>query len=960
MSNCSINIAYPWLLLLLIPAFLLVFIPYFRLPEKRRRSRNRIVSIVLHCIVMVLATAVLADIKFTYEIPNNNNEIMLVVDMSDSQENSADDRNRAVESVLAYSRNNNLKVGVVTFGLNQKYAVPLTTDIDGIYDAYLTADLPDVTATDVASALVFARNCFNQPESSRIVLISDGKQTDKKASDVARTLSAQGTIVNTVFVSSEFKGSDVQISAVNRPEYNVKAGEEAAFTVTLYATEPIENATVRLFDNGTLDTDNELTNVNVTRGEQSLIIRHTFADEGLHELKVSVAVDGGDQIKVNSEYLSYVYIEKFNKVLILESKKGQSEELSKLLGAGEEDGYEVKCLDVYTDALPATVEELREYDQVILNNISNADLTNFAANPNLPLSKKKDKSVMVENLKSFVYEYGGGILTVGGDGDDGEAHAYSEEDLSESELQELLPVIAVEDYTPPIGVMVIIDRSGSMAGSKLEAARAGAVSCYNAIYDETGKTGLANYIGIMTLDNDYRSLLDPIPVTRKDEIMNAINKVQVAAGGTSFLGAIKRAISALSTLSEVDKRHIVIVTDGFIGQDQVDEVSKQVATAHKENNLTLSVVVLDDSGNKTGIQNMQTIVNAGKNEDGTGGGGCYIVDDPSTITLTMRNDLTSPSLQSISKEPFKPIIKKKMSPVFNGVASGEEEEKSRMTIKLGGFYGVKKRQTSELYLAGDYDVPIYAEWTLGKGKVGSFMCDLQNTPWSAEFMSDENGIRFIKNVIDNLMPTENIRSNGLSLKITEENVYNKLSVFCPGLGEGEKIVADVIRIDSGKSVSLNSESGYSKDSECFVPSALSEETGYSRCTFAVKETGLYKIVAKRLNASGEVVEKAETEAFKAFAYSAEYDMSQNYDEDDLREVMADIAAKGKGSIVVDNDDPVEIFDEIIVSFNRVFDPRYLFIIIALILFLLDIAARKFKFKWPHELIREHKEKKKGK
>ena len=32
-------------------------------------------------------------------------------------------------------------------------------------------------------------------------------------------------------------------------------------------------------------------------------------------------------------------------------------------------------------------------------------------------------------------------------------------------------------------------------------------------------------------------------------------------------------------------------------------------------------------------------------------------------------------------------------------------------------------------------------------------------------------------------------------------------------------------------------------------------------------------------------------------------------------------------------------------------------ILALICFLLDVAVRKFKFKWPHEIIRDYKAKK---
>ena len=52
-----------------------------------------------------------------------------------------------------------------------------------------------------------------------------------------------------------------------------------------------------------------------------------------------------------------------------------------------------------------------------------------------------------------------------------------------------------------------------------------------------------------------------------------------------------------------------------------------------------------------------------------------------------------------------------------------------------------------------------------------------------------------------------------------------------------------------------------------------------------------------------------------------------------------------------------IFEEIAETLHREYDPRLPFILAALILFLMDIAVRKFKFKWPHEIIREYREKK---
>ena len=115
--------------------------------------------------------------------------------------------------------------------------------------------------------------------------------------------------------------------------------------------------------------------------------------------------------------------------------------------------------------MPTTVDQLRAYDQVVLVNIANADMP----------------AGFDEILYKYVYEVGGGLLTVGGNQVDengsvvldskGEvvANAYNREDMrteagGDTLYQQMLPVQAI-DYTPPIGVMIIIDRSGSMDGS---------------------------------------------------------------------------------------------------------------------------------------------------------------------------------------------------------------------------------------------------------------------------------------------------------------------------------------------------------------------------------------------------------------------------------------------------------------------------------------------------------------
>ena len=53
-------------------------------------------------------------------------------------------------------------------------------------------------------------------------------------------------------------------------------------------------------------------------------------------------------------------------------------------------------------------------------------------------------------------------------------------------------------------------------------------------------------------------------------------------------------------------------------------------------------------------------------------------------------------------------------------------------------------------------------------------------------------------------------------------------------------------------------------------------------------------------------------------------------------------------------DSLEVFDSFEKTIKKTADPRLAFLIIAIVLFLLDIAVRKFKFKWIHEMIRDRK------
>ena len=164
---------------------------------------------VLHMLVMVLSISVLSGINFKYELPNTRNELILLVDGSFSGSETEEAKNNFVQAVLNECEPE-MRVGIVTFGFNQVYAAPLTTDKSRAYRQYLEAEKPDGSATDIASALQYAGGIFENPQSGKIVLLTDGDETDRSASAVIRTIAASGITVDTVHFPAERNAARLQ------------------------------------------------------------------------------------------------------------------------------------------------------------------------------------------------------------------------------------------------------------------------------------------------------------------------------------------------------------------------------------------------------------------------------------------------------------------------------------------------------------------------------------------------------------------------------------------------------------------------------------------------------------------------------------------------------------------------------------------------------------------------------
>ncbi|UKI12795.1 MAG: hypothetical protein L6V84_00130 [Oscillospiraceae bacterium] len=183
-------------------------------------------------------------------------------------------------------------------------------------------------------------------------------------------------------------------------------------------------------------------------------------------------------------------------------------------------------------------------------------------------------------------------------------------------------------------------------------------------------------------------------------------------------------------------------------------------------------------------------------------------------------------------------------------------------------------------------------------------------------------------------------------------------------GEGETITGELLNLSDPAatplplgSATVAAEGTRLSELDCHHL-GLDASSNYSRCRFVIKKGGIYRLTLKKVNADGETL--AEYQTHRTFSYSEEYDNNQEMTDLTLAENLGSLAEAANGKLIADNEDPMEVFANFVTSIPKSFDPRYLFMILALVLFLTDVAVRKFKFKWPHEIVRAFRDKRKDK
>lgn len=850
MSNFRLYFVHPWLLLLIIPLILLALWPVMRLPKARRFTANRKISLALHSVILVLLTALLANMT----VYRNRDEIntIILADLSASTEDSYD-AVRVYTEELAASAGEKDRVGVVTYAKGAVYVSELSEDSEEVWRKFTESEAaPEESATNLEEALYYAESLLDDKENQRIIILSDGLQTDGDALAAAKVLAERGVRVDAVCLPVKASGYEMQINSLSHPG-KLNTGETVELKAVVQSNYE-GSAEIRFLDNGTVISRRIVT---VKEGLTEFTEEFTPDSLGVHEISVRIVPVKNDIAKNNVAY-SWLEVGGKGSLLLVDGTGRESMYLNNLLSE------EYSVTEIAPEEAEGYMNQLAAYQGVILMNVSNADLPEG----------------FDEALETYVEKYGGGLLVSGG----GNTYAYGS--MTETAFEEFLPITLEQGEEQTTAMMLIVDSSSSMQGLNHQMAIQGTIQCIETLSD-------TDYVGVLTFDKTVNIIYDLASMEYEDEIIAAVEQIELGRG-TYMTDATQEAFNQLKDF-EADNKHVIILSDGEPQDSGYIRVIKQMAA----NGITVSAIAVGQGADR---RIMQVIAE-------TGGGNYYYAASVNDLPEIMVEETVS-AIDSYRQTGTFPITVASYSTLLNGV-------NTESLPAVSGYMTTFLKKNAEQYLTVNGGEPLYVQWNYGSGKVGCFTADLRGSD-TGELFESEDGCQLIRNMVYGVL-----RSDGAvtALQVEATAGNNSATVEVSASLEGRESLKVTVLSPEG--------------SEQTVDVKLTTKGNYQG-EFDISKEGVYTITVTHLDSAGKLLDF--TQEYLASSYSAEYD---SFIAEDGESLLLQVC-EATGGTMAYTAASLGSFEGKVVE--QTIDPTVPMLVAILILFLADIAVRKFRWK----------------
>lgn len=704
----SISFLYPaflWLLGL-IPLFLALGWPERRALDRRRRWLGLAIRL------LVLLGLVLGLAGAQFERPVDVITTVFVLDASDSI--SAEDQQRMegfLREALAQKPEGD-QAAVILFGADA--LVERLPRPEAAMPAL--ASTPIKTATDIEDALRLALALLPNEGGRRIVLFSDGRETQGQARRLLDLAAARQVEMDVYPLGKSHSTTpEVLVERVSAPA-QARQGQMVAVEVVVTASQPLA-VKLRLLANGALV---ESRAVRLVRGRNPFEFNLPVTETGFQRFRVEIeaAQDGRLQ---NNWGAAFTTVYGPPQVLVVEGHTGEAANLVTALAA-------VNLNPTLTSpaALPDSLASLAAYDAVILVNVPAGALPN----------------VTQQTLASYVRDLGRGLVMIGG------PESYGAGGYLRSPLEKALPVdmeVRNRSREPNIALVLAVDKSGSM----------GACHCDNpdlnqtyirapsglpkidiakeAIFQAAAVLGDLDYLGVVSFDNSAHWQLDPGPWVGEAALEQAIGGI-TANGQTNIYAGLVAAEDSLAAVPARIK-HIILLTDGWSHYGAYDELTARLA----EEGITLSIVA-------AGGGSAEYLAGLARK----GGGHYYPAKTMSEVPQIFLKETIRAAGNYIIEEPFLPVVT--LSGSGEGTANPILRGLDLTSVPaLLGYNGTTPKAAARIALLTPRGDPLLAAWQYGLGRSVAWTSDLSGR-WAKNWLTWEEYARFAGQMVNWSLP----------------------------------------------------------------------------------------------------------------------------------------------------------------------------------------------------------------
>ncbi len=611
---------------------------------------------------------------------------------------------------------------------------------DGPFGAEI--DFTMVEGSNIDQALRFASALFPPDATRRLVLFSDGNETQGDALAAAEEISAQGPRmpIDVVPLAYNVTG-EVLVEDVDAPPQAAE-GSTVRVRVVLRATQRTAGTLQLLYEGEPVDINGDEAGFGrrvVVESPRSIFdIELELGEATVHRLRpVFTPTDPAlDRVAVNNAADAFTITPGKGRVLVVDgvddARPGSPGRT--LVGALESAGVATET--IAPSEMPVDLLRLQANDLVIMQNVAADEIS------------LRSQRMLID----YVTELGGGLVMSGG------PDAFGAGAWNGTEVEDILPVeldLPEQLIVPPAAIVIVLDNSGSMNFSIQGSLR---------VKQEVANEGAA--LAIETLDPRdlvcvlaFNTTTDTVvPMQRNSDpeaIARRVRSIR-AGGGTNLGPALIRALRQLQAgdAARASVRHVIVLSDGR--SEGSPESFIETARRMNEEGISVSTIAVGDEADS---DTMRAIAEAGAGE-------YYPVSDPNTLPRVFIRDIRIVRKPLIRQVPFVPMDLDSASPVALGLGSP--------LARLEGLVLTQPKEDPLINyaIASPEGEPILAHWFVGRGQVAAWTSDAHNwaQPWITSGQYAQMWTQMVRTIA---RPTAG-RSSDLSTRLEGDDLVVRL------------------------------------------------------------------------------------------------------------------------------------------------------------------------------------------